>query len=156
MRTWIALGSITGLALFLTGCDAALAVAGAVAGSPNITVRLVNASPDFRVDGTLFYGDDQNVISEALVREFGTERTFDVGPGEVTSFSRDCSDLEVIFIDDADLRVTIGVSPDDSTRVFIDGIDFDCGDILVFTFSHDDVDIPTTLNLTFRTEQPSN
>jgi len=99
-----------------------------------VTVRLVNNS-DFSVDGQLFTDDEQDLPREVLV-QVGTERTFNLAAGEMQVFTMACDDLQSIVIDDADLRVLVGVSPDASTDVLRDGDDFGCGDTVTFTFSH--------------------
>jgi len=89
---------------------------------------------DFPVDGRLFYDDDQN-LPENLIQADGTEKSFDLQPGETESFARDCEDLQAIFIEDADMRVAVGVSPEASTEVFREPNDFGCGDTITFTFT---------------------
>ncbi len=96
-------------------------------------VRLVNEA-DFEVEVQLFYSDDQNAL-QGLIQEFGTERNESLGVGDTASFSRDCDDLQAIFINDADLNIIGSIGPEASTDVFRDGSDFNCGDTLTFTFT---------------------
>lgn len=109
------------------------------------TVRLINDA-QFNVDVQLFYGDDQNAL-KAVIEEFGTEVNRTLTPGEATSFSRDCDDLQAIFINDADLRVIGGIGPEADTRVYRDGSDFGCGDTITFTFTQNAT--ATELNISF-------
>ena len=111
---------------FAPGCDALLALA--LSFPSTVTVRLVN-NGEFPVDGELYYDDDQDTFDN-LLRERGTLVEFDVAAGDTFTFVRACDDLQAIFIDDADLRVFIGISPDDDTEVLRDGTDFSCGDII--------------------------
>ena len=139
----------------VTGCDAVAAVAGAAAGveTPVMNVDLVNASPDFPVEVTLFFHEDDDVLESILTtEELGSEkREVTVPAGQTLSLlPQDCDNLQAIIIEDADLLLVAGVGPEEDTRVYRgDGEDFNCGDRLVFTFSHLDVVIPTDLNIRF-------
>ena len=108
------------------------------------TVTVVNASDTFRVDGE-FRFDSPQELPRFLLEEFGARVEFDLGPGERISFSEDCDDLQAILLDDADLRVALGISPDVDSDVLRDGDDFGCGDEIIFTFTHPA--IPTDLDV---------
>jgi len=116
----------------VAGCDALVFLL-----PSTVTVRLVN-NGDFSVDGELYYDDDQDTI-DTLLREVGTRVDFDVAAGETYTFARRCEDLQAIFIDDADLRVIVGISPDDDTEVLRDGTGFSCGDTITYTFDHSEL-----------------
>ncbi len=108
-----------------------------------VTVSLVN-NGSFSVDGELYYDEDESALDaidsinglDNFLREFGTRVEFDVAPGATSTFTRSCDDLQAIFIDDADLRVLVGLSPDDDTDVLREGTDFSCGDTITYTFDH--------------------
>ena len=120
------------LLLSAGGCDALLGVL-----PPRVTsVRLVNNS-DFSVSVVIFISDEQDIPEDLLTQEdIGTRLDFTLLPGESTSFSRDCDDLQAIIIDDADLLVIGQIGPEARTDVFRDGSDFGCGDTISFTFDH--------------------
>ncbi len=126
----------------VAGCDALVLLL-----PRTVTVRLVN-NGDFSVDGELYYDDDQDTV-DTLLREFGTLLEFDVAAGDTFTFTRSCDDLQAIFIDDADLRVIVGLSPDDDTELLKDGSNFSCGDTITYTFDHSqlliDFDITTSV-----------
>ena len=100
------------------GCDAL-----ALLLPSTVTVRLVN-NGDFRVDGDLYYDDDESALDgvdainalDNFLREFGSRVEFDVAPGDTFTFTRSCDDLQAIYIDDADLRAIL-LSPEDDTDV---------------------------------------
>ncbi len=116
----------------LAGCDALVGFL-----RPNKTsVVLVNSS-DFDVEVVLFYDDDQNIL-ELLLTEIGEEMTLTLGPGEQSTFSRDCDDLQAIIIEDADLLLIGQIGPEVKTDVLRDGDEFGCGDTITFTFDHSD------------------
>ncbi len=121
------------LLVTLAGCDTLQTALGR---SDRVTVRLRNSSEDYDVDVSLYYDSDDNVLEDVLT-ELGEHRTFLLGPGESSSFSASCDDLQAIVIDDADLQVLLTVET--SSGVYRgDGEDFDCGDTIVFTFTHDE------------------
>ncbi len=133
---------------FLGGCDALISALG----PSQTTVRLVNDG-DYDVIVELYYHDDQNVL-EALISEVGTERNITVPPGETRSFSVACEDLQAIFIEDAELSLINEIGPDQqSEEVRRDGDDFNCGDTIIFTFTH--AVTLTSLNIAFDTESSS-
>lgn len=116
-------------------------------GPQTVSVRLIN-NGDFSVRAELFIGDDQEAARDVLT-EFGTRMEFTIAPGEVTSFSRDCEDLQAIVIEDADLVIVGEIGPEADTDVLRDGSDFHCGSIIEFTFDHSDAivdfDVTTTV-----------
>ena len=114
----------------LSGCDAV----GDLVGPTTVRVRLVN-NGQFDVEGTLFYGDQQDA-PEIVLTEFGEELDFTVPSGGTDTFVRPCEDLQAIVIEDADLLIVGGIGPDTSSGVLRDGDDFSCGDTIVFTFDH--------------------
>lgn len=128
----------------LPGCDALLTLLT----TSNVTVTLQNDSPDFSIDATIFYDDEENTL-EFLVLELGKSQTFTIPPGESRSITRSCNDLRALVLQDADLRIVIGISPETSSDLLRIGSDFECGDEVVFTFSHDI--IPSTLRLSITT-----
>lgn len=132
----------------LGGCPD-LGALGDLLGGSNITVRLVNTNMTFSVTVRLYYHDDQNVLTEDLLKAFGEEREFTLAPGTTQSFSVDCDELQAIFIDRAELVVIGSLGPDDDTGIYRDGTDFHCGDTLVFTFSGEL--LPPTMEITFDT-----
>jgi hypothetical protein len=93
---------------------------------------------DFDVHVTVVYNDEQDTPRAALT-EFGTALEFTLAPGETTSFSRDCDQIQAITLDNAELRVFGGVGPSFDSDVFRDGSDFGCGDVIEFTFDHSDI-----------------
>ncbi|MFH0983360.1 MAG: hypothetical protein V2A79_17715 [Planctomycetota bacterium] len=124
----------TFLAPLAAGCDAVRSIIG-----PSTTsVSMVNNSEDYAVDATLFISDEQDVPEDVLT-ELGTELTFSIGPGESTSFTRDCDELQAIIVENAELRVLGGLGPETGTDVLRDGTDFGCGDRIVFTFDHSEL-----------------
>ncbi len=114
----------------LSGCDAV----GDLVGPSTVRVRLVN-NGQFDVEGTLFYGDQQDV-PKIVLTEFGEELDFTVPFGGSDTFVRACDDLQAIFIEDADLLILGDIGPETSSDVLRDGDDFSCGDTIVFTFDH--------------------
>ena len=115
---------------------------------PNQTsVQLVNDG-DFPVNVELYYGNDQNAL-KSLLTTFGQKVEVTVQPGDTYSFAENCDSLQAIVIENADLDVVGPVGPSADTEVYRDGTDFNCGDTLVFTFTHPA--IPTSLNINFST-----
>lgn len=98
------------------------------------TVRLVN-NADFDVQTTLYYSSEQLVPEDVLITA-GTELSYTLSPGETASFSRDCDDLQAVIVDDADLQVIGGGGPEARSDVQRDGTNYNCGDIITFTFDH--------------------
>ena len=124
--------SMTALGLLLPplGCDALTGILLPT----TVTVSLVNAG-DYDVDVELFIYDEQEVPELALT-ELGDQLGFTIPPGETVTFVRSCDDLQVIVVDDADLRILGGAGPETNSDVLRDGDDFGCGDRITFTFSH--------------------
>ncbi|MGE0480439.1 MAG: hypothetical protein AB7Q17_08200 [Phycisphaerae bacterium] len=119
-------------ALLLTcgGCGLLLDVVN----PPITTVRLVNNS-DFDVRVVLFYDDEQDAPRD-LLTEFGVRMELTLAPGETASFTRDCTELQALVIDNAELRIIGQVGPEADTEVLRDGREFDCRDVITFTFDH--------------------
>ena len=133
MRRTLVPALMAGLTCGMTGCGFVLDQV-----TPNTTtVRLVNDG-DFDVHVELFIDDDQEIPRD-LLTEVGTNLEFTLSPGEATSFSRDCDDLQAIVIDSADLDIVGDVGPSADTDVLRDGSDFGCGDTIRFAFDHSDV-----------------
>ncbi len=120
----------------LSGCDAVDVVIDLL-DPATVRVTLVN-NGRFDVEGTLFYDDEQD-LPQILLTEVGRQIDFTVPAGDFFTFTRSCDDLQAIIIEDADLLVAPGVSPETSTGVLRDGRDFSCGDSIVFTFDHSDL-----------------
>ncbi len=135
--------AITGI----TGCGA-LGVLGNLLGSNSVTVRLVNTSDDYDVAVQVRYGDE-NLETKDLIKALGEEVNRTLSPGEEAEFSRDCDELESIFIDEAELEVPLFDIKED-TDVIVDGDNFGCGDTITYTFTHSDLlvdfDIATSVN----------
>ncbi|MCH7701009.1 MAG: hypothetical protein IID37_04910 [Planctomycetes bacterium] len=128
-------------AVALPGCDVIDAL-----GPTKVTVALVNDG-DFPVEVRIFIDDDQNVL-ETLIDDVGVQREFTLAAGESIQFDEDCDDLQAIIIDEADLQLGgIDVGPNANTKVYRDGSDFGCGDVLTFTFSH--APVPIDLDIGF-------
>ncbi len=98
------------------------------------TVNLVN-NADYPVRVLLYYDDEQDAPEE-FIKEFGTERQITIEAGAQQSFSRDCEELQAIFIENAELRIIGEIGPEAATGVHRDGEDFNCGDTINFTFDH--------------------
>ena len=122
---------------------------GAGCTSERTTTVVLRNQTNFTVDVELFFDEEQD-IPEFLLEETGTRLTFSIPPGGVESFSRPCEDLQAIFINDADMRVLPGVSPEASTRVYREPNDFTCGNTLTFTFTQNI--LATSLQITFSLE----
>jgi hypothetical protein len=104
-------------------------------GTQQTRVDLVN-NTGFTVDVQLFYHEQQD-LPEALIEADGVELNYSIPSGQSRSFTRDCADLQAIFINDADMQVAPGVSPESDTDVYREPDDFTCGDTLTFTFNED-------------------
>jgi hypothetical protein len=114
------------------------------------TSVILRNNTSFPVDVELFYDDEQD-IPEVLLEENGTRLTFTLAPGEAQSFSRPCEDLQAVFINDADMRIAPGISPEASTRVYREPDDFTCGNTLTFTFTA--ANLGTSLEISFSQQQ---
>lgn len=126
------------------GCGAFLTLL-----SPNtVTVTLINQSPSFDVDTTIVHDSSELPKLLLLQNDFGTDRDNLVPAGQALSFTIDCDGAEVILLADADLELLGGLGPETDSDVLTMDNDFNCGDEIVFTFSHADVGIPTSLDVT--------
>ena len=138
---WIR-GTFVGLAGILigtAGCDSLLGLISL----NTVTVMLVNTT-GFSVDATIQISDRED-IGLILPNEWD-ELEETIPPGATRSFTRNCEDLQAIFIEDADLRLIGGLGPEADTRVYLDGEDFSCGDVIVFTFTYEDLDFDVDVN----------
>lgn len=131
--TQLTIPAACAIVLALSGCN----LLGNLAPQPETTVRLLNNS-DFDVRVTVVFDDEQDAPRE-LLTEFGTALQFTLSPGESTSFSRDCDEVQAITLDNAELRIIGGVGPSFDSDVYRDGSDFGCGDVIEFTFDHSDI-----------------
>jgi hypothetical protein len=111
------------------GCEALPGLA-----PPVTTVRLMN-NGDFAVEGELLYDDEDFTIVE-LPEPFGERRPIVLPAGGQSAFSVPCDEFQAVIIADADLQWIAGVGPSAGTDVLRQGDDFDCGDVLRFTFDH--------------------
>jgi hypothetical protein len=137
MKRWIPIILIATTSLTARGC---------ISPSPSTTtVRLVN-NAGFPVTVKLVYGPDQNVLQEIL-EATGNVLDFTLQPGTSDSFSRDCSGLQAVEIQRADLSIIGGIGPSSGTRVYRDGSDFFCGNTITFTFTQSIT--ATELNISF-------
>ena len=128
--------TFVGLAGVLTGVVGCEALVGLI--SPNsVTVRLVNTTL-FPVEAKIRFSDQEDVGLILPTEWEEVEET--IAPGASWSFTERCEDLQAITIADADLRLIGGIGPEDDTRVYLDGEDFDCGDVIVFTFTYENLD----------------
>ncbi len=132
---------VVGGVLALAGCDALSLFL------PNtVTVSLIN-NGTLPVDGQLFYDSDESALDllndisalDNFIREFGDEIQFDLAGGETMTFTRSCNDLQVIFIDDANVRLAGIVTSDDNTDPIREGQDFVCGSTITYTFESNDL-----------------
>jgi hypothetical protein len=120
----------------VAGCGA-LGFLENILGSNSVTVRLVNNSDQFNVDVQVRYGDE-NLETKDLIKALGEEVNRTLSPGESSVFTRDCDELESIFIDEAELQAPLLTLKED-TDVIVDGDNFRCGDTIVYTFTHSEV-----------------
>lgn len=120
-------------AIVILGAAVTLSMGACPLTPDTVTVRLANKA-SFPVKVRLFYGDNQN-SPESVLEAFGHELEYTIDPGATESFSRDCDDLQSIFIKKAELSILGGIGPTTSTRVYRDGSDFHCGDSMTFTFT---------------------
>ncbi len=139
----IGIVTAVGLALSITGCDVVLDII-----LPStVTITLVNDSAQFRVDGTIVFDDDDPLLKADLIA-FGTERDFDLEPGESFSFPPlDCDEVQALILQDADLRVIGGVGPETDSDILRMGDDFECGNEIVFTFSGGALDFDVSIQV---------
>ncbi len=133
MNKYVSIGALGALCVTLMSCFGCSALLGLIQPS-SVTVKIIN-SGTFPVDSTFYIDDDENIL-ELLIKELGTKIENTVQAGESTSFSRSCSDLGAIILDDADLQIVGSVGPDTNADILREGEDFSCGDTIVFTFTH--------------------
>lgn len=123
-----------GIAVAIVGCEGVLDII-----LPStVTVTLVNDSPDFDVEAIIIY-DDEDDLPKFLLVETGVQRDVVVGPGEQASFTRSCDDLRALVLDDADLQIIGGFGPETSSDVLRIDDEYECGDEIIFTFTHSDL-----------------
>lgn len=127
------------------GCEA---LVGLVTTS-TVTVTLQNDSDQFPVAATIFYDDEEDTL-KLLVIEFGESQDFSVPAGESRSMTRSCDDLRGLVLEDADLLIVSGLGPETDSDLLRIGSDFECGDEVVFTFSHEIIPLNLRLNITTR------
>ncbi len=136
--------AIVGLLLFTLGCDALL---GLLLPS-TVTVSFVNESPDFDVE-VAFIFDDEDDIPEFVLRQLEPDLELLIGPGDSETRSFDCDDLQAMIIDRAELQAD-PFGPDTDTDVLRIDDDYECGDEIVFTFTHSvlivDFDVSTQVH----------
>ncbi len=127
---------IAGLLLPGAGCDGvALDLSVTPSGGGIVTVTLVNDSTLYDVDVTLFFHDDDDVF-DLVLPTVGTEAAFTLLPGDEVSFTEECDDLQAIVIDNAELRPFFGDEASTESDILREGEHFECGDEIVFTFTH--------------------
>lgn len=121
---------IAGFLLSALGCDALLDFV-----LPStVSVSFVNESPDFDVE-VAFIFDDEDDIPEFVLRQLEPDLELLIGPGDSESRSFDCDDLQAMIIDRAELQAA-PFGPDSDTDVLRIDDDYECGDEIVFTFTH--------------------
>lgn len=140
MTRYLRLAAVILLLAPLAGCGSLLQLLNL----NRVTVRLVNDT-DFPLTVELYVGDDQNTL-ESVLTSTGERITLTISARQTGTFDRDCDALQAIVISDADLSYILGVGPSQSTRVYRDGSDFNCGDTLTFTFTNPNL---TTLSISF-------
>jgi hypothetical protein len=121
--------------IFLVGCDSLSGILDLFL--PTTTsVRLVN-NTGFTVEGTLYYSDQQDMPEAILTNDLlATELDFTLLAGaNRVILTESCEDLQAIIIDDAEMLLFPGISPDADTGVLRDGDEFNCGNEIVFTFT---------------------
>lgn len=130
---------------------AAMLLAGALAqfgGCPSLTrttsVEMVNATGGL-LEVELLYGSNQNT-PEAVLEQTGNEVEFTIPNGESRRFTRDCNDIQAVRVR-GNVRLVAGLGPSRTSRVYRDGSDFRCGDLIEFTFTTPT--IPTELEISF-------
>ena len=117
----------------LMGATLTVTLAGCFRPDPDTIAEFRN-NTDFVIHVHFFYGDNQNTI-EDLLEETGQEVNLDVDPGATESIAVTCTELQAIFIEEAELDLGLGLGPETDTRVYRDGSDFGCGDTIRFTFT---------------------
>lgn len=116
----------------MLGCEALLGLIQ----STTVTVTLVNQSSNFSVETAVIY-DENELPREILVQDgFGIQRDDAIAAGASASFTLSCNDVESLLLEDADLQVLGGLGPDVEGDVLTQGDDFQCGDEIIYTFTH--------------------
>ncbi|RJP34314.1 MAG: hypothetical protein C4547_11095 [Phycisphaerales bacterium] len=128
----LAIAGLALAALAASGCDALSFLL-----TNTVNVRFVNDG-EFAVDAVVFIHDEQDT-PEFLLTEVGEEINLSIPAGDVRSLVRTCEELQVILVDDADLRIIGGIGPEAKSDVLRDGDDFNCGSTITFTFDHSDL-----------------
>ncbi len=131
MMKRLAMAGLLLLSPAITGCDALSFLQPTV-----VSVLFVNDG-DFPVDAVVFVHDEQDT-PEFLLTEVGEEINVSIPAGATRTLFRSCDDLQVILVDDADLRIIGGLGPEAKSDVLRDGDDFNCGSTITFTFDHSD------------------
>jgi len=100
------------------------------------SVRLVNDT-GFTVEGTLYFSDQQDMPEIMLTNDLlATELDFALSAGaDRVILAESCEELQAIIIDDAEVLLFPGISPDAGTDVLRDSDEFVCGNEIVFTFT---------------------
>lgn len=129
---------------FALACVSLLAIAGCP--QPSTVAQMTN-NADSTVRVRVYYSSEQEV-GETVLEEFGQRVEFDLAPGETQSISRDCDDLQAILVE-GELRLIGNIGPEETSRVYRDGSDFGCGDLVRFSFTQSA--LGTDLNISFNT-----
>ncbi len=131
-RTFVIGGSIAMLCS-AAACDAVSLI---TIPRPVTIVRLVNNS-DFDIVAQIAISDEEDIPEDILEEDDDLE--FTLGPGQTRTFTRRCDDLRAIMITHAELRIVGSVGPEADSGVVREDDDFNCGDVIVFTFDHSDL-----------------
>ena len=119
-------------------CLLVVSLAGVISGCPLVpsetAIELVNSGSS-EVEVTLYIGSSQYTTKD-LLRLFGDEVEQTLRSGETITITRDCDDLQAVFIDNARANLLGGLGPEDESNLLLDGRDFGCGDRIRFTFSY--------------------
>lgn len=100
-----------------------------------VEVELVN-SGNYPVSAKLYIAQDQE-IPEFLLTSVGEELDYSIPAGETVTVVRDCSDVQAIIVDEADLELLgSAFSQTTGSEILRDGTDYGCGDRIRFTFTH--------------------
>lgn len=135
-------------ALFVIGCGNVGLLTNLLGRPSNqVTLRLVNETA-FNVKPEVFVspiggfgGDDvlggllDSVTEELLAIGINREDFDELRPGQSVTRTFDCNDIEAVMASDAELKSGLGISPEDSTEVFLMDRDFVCGETVIITYS---------------------
>ena len=132
----------------LLGCGNTALLTNLLGGASNsVTVRLVNETaftvkPEVFVSsieglgGSDFLGGLLDSINEQLLAIGINRQNFDnLSPGQTVDRTYNCNDIAAVMASNAELKSGLGISPEDSTRVFQMDRDFRCGDTVIITYS---------------------